>query len=340
MTSNVALGHSTGLSFFEKQSCMFKIGCPSVSIYFVCLTSLILTYGCAHPQLLNSDTPPSRHRLLLPNTENGQHRPGQPAKNHASNPSNSATSINLTGHWRVGFQANQEKLSSTFDIAQNGNSFQGGGVDDQTGNAFKIQDGRIKGAEVAFIKRYENLNNPPVRYIGRFSVLNDSSYQGPYMAGQYSANLSGGVFSGEWEAAMVASEAPAAASAPAPAENQTPIEAPAPAQPRQDRAPDLSGKWDVGFEYNFKTIHSIMFLEQDHGKLTGHGIDTSTNEKFVIAKGWYHFPHVTMIRLYPKNKRELAFKANVSNISDSDYQGPYLKGKTQGGGDWEAQLVK
>ncbi len=319
--------------------------------FLACLGLVILTYGCTHPELLNTGSSAPRHRLLLPNTVAssgsavGLNRGGQPGKppiNHSANPSNAKPSINLTGRWRVGFQANQEKLSSSLEIAQNGNGFQGRGVDDQTGNAFKIEEGRIDGTQLAFVKKYENINSPPVRYTGRFSILNDPSYQGPYMAGQYSAKLPGGLFSGEWEAAMVEANQPAQTSNAQINSNEGKgsRKPPNTASFAQDHAPDLSGKWDVGYEYDFKTIHSTMFLEQYGGKLSGHGIDSSTNEKFVISKGWYHYPQMTIVRSYPKSRRALIFKAEVTNVRDSDYQGPYLKGKTQGGGDWEAQLVK
>jgi hypothetical protein len=30
----------------------------------------------------------------------------------------------------------------------------------------------------------------------------------------------------------------------------------------------------------------------------------------------------------------------VTYVNDRDYQGPYLNGKTQGGGTWEAEMIK
>ena len=41
-----------------------------------------------------------------------------------------------------------------------------------------------------------------------------------------------------------------------------------------------------------------------------------------------------------KPVREMTFKAEVSIANDKDYQGPYLSGKTDGGGNWEAELIK
>jgi hypothetical protein len=84
----------------------------------------------------------------------------------------------------------------------------------------------------------------------------------------------------------------------------------------------------------------------------GHGVDDN-HERFIIEKGWYHFPKLTLIRKYAKSApikakgkthegkpaREMTFKADVSWANDKDYQGPYLGGKTDGGGNWEAELV-
>jgi hypothetical protein len=88
-----------------------------------------------------------------------------------------------------------------------------------------------------------------------------------------------------------------------------------------------------------------MYIEQEGDRVTGHGVDENTREKFVIEKGWYHYPKLTIIRKYLKKQGaardySMAFKADVSVVKDSDYQGPYLAGETQGGGRWEAQLVK
>ena len=89
-----------------------------------------------------------------------------------------------------------------------------------------------------------------------------------------------------------------------------------------------------------------MFLEQEGDRITGHGVDLNTKEKFTIEKGWYHYPKITIIRKYTKGKnqatstRTMAFKASVSFVNDKDYQGPYMSGKTQGGGNWEAQRVE
>ncbi len=87
---------------------------------------------------------------------------------------------------------------------------------------------------------------------------------------------------------------------------------------------------------------------QENNKLKGHGIDHSTKENFVIEEGWYKFPKVTLIRKYAairskkvnKPERKMTFKADVNWVTDSDYDGPYMQGKTDGGGNWEAQIVR
>ena len=63
----------------------------------------------------------------------------------------------------------------------------------------------------------------------------------------------------------------------------------------------------------------------------------NTNEKFSIPKGWYYYPKLTIVCHYEKGKaaaatRDLKVKANVGS-------GPSLKGETQFGGSWSANIV-
>ncbi len=138
---------------------------------------------------------------------------------------------------------------------------------------------------------------------------------------------------GPWEAVMLVNQA-----APSKSENQVNL-------PTVSN-PELSGKWTVGYEYNFSNFHSTMYLEQEGSKISGHGIDTESKEKFEISHGWYKFPNLTIVRQYKKGKglaksnRQMTFKAQVSYVNGPDYQGPYLNGKTEGGGTWEAELIK
>ncbi|RTL34914.1 MAG: hypothetical protein EKK48_30515 [Candidatus Melainabacteria bacterium] len=261
----------------------------------------------------------------------------------------------VAGDWKVGFQFNTSTLNSTFHLDQVGQTFKGTGTDDQDGNAFTIEKGTVANGQVHFFKQYQG--NPPVEYSGKLEIQDDATYHGPYMSGDYTTASNGKIISNIWEAQMILPNNGLAGAPPpdqAPPNQAPPPDQQAPQQPERtllsnwpaDRAPHLSGKWDVGYEYNFKTMRSSMFIEQDGDRITGHGVDLNTKEKFTIEKGWYHYPKITIIRKYTKGKnqasssRTMAFKASVSFVNDKDYQGPYMSGKTQGGGNWEAQRVE
>lgn len=261
----------------------------------------------------------------------------------------------VAGDWKVGFQFNTSTLNSTFHLEQVGTKFHGTGTDDQDGAKFTIENGVVSNGTVRFFKQYQG--SPPVEYSGKLEVQDDASYHGPYMSGDYTTASNGKIISNIWEAQMIlpdgaAASQPPGGQSPEPVAQQPPAgQPPEPSRPLLanwpvDRAPHISGKWDVGYEYNFKTMHSSMFIEQEGDRITGHGIDLNTKEKFTIEKGWYHFPKLTIVRKYTKGKnqatstRTMAFKAQVSFVNDKDYQGPYMTGKTQGGGNWEAQRVE
>jgi hypothetical protein len=292
---------------------------------------------------------------------------GQPAASGGNSQQPAASGqLSLTGDWQFGFQFENSTLQSSVHLDQQGQTFTGSGKDDQTGMQFTIEQGTLNGSQVQFYKKYSG-NAPEVEYTGTLEMANDSSYNGPYMHGEYTAAKAGKIVSNIWEAEL----APAGAAQPAPQPNVSPLQSQLPQQqapPSQsssmlDKTPELSGKWNVGYEYNFKTIHSTMWLEQDRDLITGHGIDHETGQKFVLAHGWYHYPKLTLILKWPPAKqtkmvkgkgkhpkpvkasvmvpeRTMMFKARVSNVNDRDYQGPYLNGKTQGGGNWEAQMYK
>jgi hypothetical protein len=259
--------------------------------------------------------------------------------------------VKIGGAWKVGFQFGKKNLTSTVTFIQEGNAFHGEGQDDQTKKHFAIEQGQIEGDNIRFSKNYNDHENQPVDYTGTFQILKVPNYAGPYLSGRYQCGKNNRIISGDWEAEPVADK-PDAANEPVTNEQSKPLSennptpnAPPPAEAPTDHAPQLSGKWNVGFEYDFKTVHSTMYLEQDKGTLTGHGFDEETKEKFVITKGWYNYPRITLVRSYAKSKssgisRTVTFRATVTSVNDKDYQGPYLRGKTQGGGDWEAQLIK
>jgi hypothetical protein len=248
------------------------------------------------------------------------------------------SAVDMTGDWEVAFLFGEKTMKSTLRLQQQGNEFSGEGADEDTGRAFQVQEGTVDNGQVFFKKFYpgSDPNTAGIEYAGTVKIVNDQDYKGPYMQGEYTTLINGQEVKGQWEGQKMQQQAP-------PQTSGAP-EAPAPAA-GSDKAPDLSGKWKVGYEYNFKTITSTMYLEQDGGKLIGHGVDSNTKEKFTVEKGWYNFPKVTLIRHYAKGKgaaaeRRMTFKAQVENVRDKDYQGPYMSGKTEGGGAWEAQMVK
>ncbi len=295
----------------------------------------------------------------------GRHSGGQPQQVQQqappnNNPEEAAKNGMLNGEWRLGFKYNGQTFNASMTIKQNGSSFSGTGKEDESGNDFVIQQGHVSGDQITFVKKYQgkNASIPAIQYAGAITIANEQNYQGPYLSGDYSLpQKDGTTLNSEWDAVQDNSAAQSQGQpsqeeqAPA-AQPQQPVE-PSQNTSRPDRAPDLSGKWNVGYEYHFGTVHSVMFLEQDHNKIVGHGID-DTKEKFVIEKGYYSFPKLTLIRKYPKQEaikvkgkthegkpeRQMTFKADVSLANDKDYQGPYLSGKTEGGGAWEAELIK
>jgi hypothetical protein len=318
-------------------------------------TSLIVVAatlsGCMQKISLSpkSDTPAPTHqnlsgrRVLLTEPPPGAQSKPPPPPKQAPPPEAPKVPVKLSGTWKIGFLFGTKNYTSTINLTQDGNSFHGTGTDDDSNLAFAIEQGTINGQQVSFIKTYSDGKHQAIEYDGTFQVVNDPNYSGPYMSGEYQLASHGKPVSSIWEAEVVTDQKPQANSQTPP---QNPPPSPPPEAPPPPKHPQLSGKWNVGYEYNFKTIHSIMYLEQDGGKLTGHGFDQNTKEKFVITKGWYNYPRVTVVRKYLKGKggaaseREMTFKATVTWVSAPDYQGPYLNGKTQGGGAWEAELLK
>lgn len=295
------------------------------------LAMIIVLGGCTHVSLKDTNHKSQPHRLLTDSVPLD------------SSPTVSPNQVvSLTGKWRLGFQNGNKNLSSTININQSGANFAGDGIDDQSQRHFLIDEGTINGSQIAFVKIYDD-NKLKVAHRGDLSTLNEGDYHGPYMGGEYQTNFQGKPLQGQWEAAMVSNDGIHLSSPQTAQEIQAPSQPP-PAQ--TNKVPDLSGKWNVGFEYNFKTVHSVMYLEQEGNKITGHGVDVDGKEKFVLTKGLYQFPHLTFVRKYNqgtglgKNATEMTFKGIVSVVHDQDYQGPYLNGKTSGGGLWEAELVK
>ena len=358
-----------GLSSLSGSNACPKVAKPiSVKLtrYFVgllCFSSLCLS-SCGQVKApggipAGTDAGPAQHG----GRKQAQQPQEAPPPAPPANPEEAAKNGMLNGEWRLGFKYNGQTFNASMTLKQNGGSFTGKGKEDESGNDFVIEQGRISGDQLTFVKKYlgKNASIPPIQYAGAITIANEQNYQGPYLSGDYSLpQKDGSAVNSEWDAVQDNSAAQAAAQAPPPPqEEQAPPPQPQqPVQPSQntsrlDKAPDLSGKWNVGFEYHFGTVHSVMFLEQDHDKFAGHGIDDN-KEKFVIEKGWYNFPKLTLVRKYPKQdpikvkgkthegkpEHSITFKGTVSLANDKDYQGLYMSGKTEGGGQWEAEQFK
>lgn len=268
---------------------------------------------------------------------------GNPKPATTGTQSTTAASIDLAGPWQISYEVSGEPKSAHVTFNQTGNTFQGTGNDDHDSQSFVIDGGVIQGTKVSFNKRYhydENPNLPPLVYVGNFEMANTESYKGPYMSGTYSLTKGGQSIGGAWDA-----QKPGGDGGQAPAQQETP---PPPQQGSAGRQPHLSGKWDAGYEFEFKTVHSYIYLEQDNGKITGHGIDKNSKETFSVV-GTYKYPNVKLIVKYnavkgPKGKnkpeRKLEFRGTAAAVNDAEYQGVRLEGKTNGGGAWMAELVK
>lgn len=253
----------------------------------------------------------------------------------------SSDALSLDGYWKLAFLfKDKQTYKSSIHLTQQADKFSGQGTDDADGKPFVIENGSISGGTVSFQKRYEGSNDPPIQYNGKVEMVNDATYKGPYMEGKYSVLVNGQEVGDIWQAEIDQQQAQSGQEQPPPEQQQE--------EPPSDRIPHLSGKWECAYEADFKTIKSSMYLEQEGDMIKGHGVDQNTKEKFIIEKGWYHYPKLTLVRKYAEVKgkkgskpaRTLVFKATVSNIKDKDYDGPYMTGKTQGGGSWEAQLVR
>jgi len=252
------------------------------------------------------------------------------------------TDTPVAGNWQVSYSVGGETRSAHMNISQNGATFQGLGIDDSDQQNFVIDAGSLNGKSVSFHKRYhvdENPNLPPIVYTGTFEMAKGADYTGPYMSGTYKRVKNGQTTEGQWDAEIASGGAVASAHTQ---------EAPPPPVNTNHR-PHLSGKWDAGYEFEFKTVRSSMYLEQDGTKITGHGMDRSSKEAFTI-KGNYKFPDIKMwvkylpVKASGKNKakgeRSLEFRGKAAVVNESDYQGTRMEGKTNGGGMWMAEQVK
>ena len=301
---------------------------------------------------------------LLPKPGGQGQQPGQqqPTGNSSNAPS-------LAGYWKINYTVNNKPMVASARLTQSGNSFEGAGTDDHNSSPFNIAEGKVTSAgEVRFYKKYAGKKSAPIEYTGKMRMVDAMGYKGPYMEGEYVTAFNGKIIEGKWEAqtsAIADPSAPPGGQAPTqqapqqemPGQEAPPDQASQQAPPQQQEqppaqqqpvdaahAPHLSGKWNTGFIYHGKPIHSKMYIEQENGKVWGHGFDEETKEKFSL-KGWYSFPKLQFVRKYEKSKgaktsKELTFRANVSVVNDGSYSGPYLEGETTLGERWEAQAYR
>lgn len=286
---------------------------------------------------------------------------GQAQQGGGSAPSNAP---NIAGYWKINYTVSNKPMTASARITQTGNNFQGTGSDDHNSSPFNITEGKVTGSgEVRFYKKYSTGKGAPIEYNGKMRMVDAMGYKGPYMEGEYVTAFNGKIIEGKWEAQTSAISDPS----PPPAQGQQqmpnqqiqqqmppdqgqpqgppPDQGPPPQQSADpSKAPHLSGKWNMGFLYHGKTIHSTMYIEQEAGNVRGHGFDEETKEKFTL-KGWYSFPKLQFVRKYEKAKgaktsKELTFRANVSILNEGSYSGPYLEGETTLGERWEAQAFR
>jgi len=315
---------------------------------FLVLTASLVMGGCAQVSL------------------SGKKEPGG-AGQQGGNASNAPS---VAGYWKINYTVKNKPMVASARLTQSGNSFEGSGTDEHNNAPFSIAEGKITSSgEVRFYKKYGGAKSTPIEYTGKMRMVDANGYKGPYMEGEYVTAFNGNIIQGKWEgqtSAIADPSPPATGQEPA---QQMPEQAPAAQQmpqaepmqqeqapPQQEQpppqqqpmdashAPHLSGKWNTGYMYHGKTIHSKMYIEQDAGKVWGHGVDDETKEKFSL-KGWYSFPKLQFVRKYEKAKgaktsKELTFRANVSVVNDGSYSGPYLEGETTLGERWEAQAYR
>lgn len=292
---------------------------------------------------------------------------GQPGQKQEQTPAANVGDVpSIAGYWKINYTVNNKPMVASARITQAGNTFQGQGTDDHNNSPFNIAEGKMTSSgEIRFFKKYTSKKATPIEYTGKIRMVDAMGYKGPYLEGEYVTAFNGNIIQGKWEAQTSAVADPnPPAPVQDPAQQQMPQQPQQPMQqdpgmqqpPPQDQpppqqqpvdaahAPHLSGKWNTGFIYHGKPIHSKMYIEQEAGKVWGHGFDEETKEKFTL-KGWYSFPKLQFVRKYEKAKgaktsKELTFRANVSVVNDGSYSGPYLEGETTLGERWEAQAYR
>ena len=281
---------------------------------------------------------------------------------------NSASPPVVDGDWEVDYEYGGSTYIGNVTFSQSGTALAGSGAD-QDGKQWQLDAGQIQGTKVAFGKKYAGSTSQPVIYTGELKYLQLPEYTGWAMEGTYSAQSPDGKsITGKWVANPTA-PAPVAESAPSePGQGPGPGKAlggaEAAASHQVDhigdaRPSDISGHYDGSYNFNFKKIKSKMWIESDCKKVIGRGYDIlekvsvktkakgkdkvkeqDINEHFIIEKGWYDYPKVTLIRQYIKGRgaretRTVIFRGQLS----SNGRDIVMKGETQFGGSWDARRL-
>lgn len=317
------------------------------------LIALILATGLSACQKIslsgNSKTPPPGNQTpaIMPMPGTNQN-PSPASPGGATQAPDGSGPPPLADEWEIDFTVpNGDAQISNVVFSQQGKVLVGDGTD-QSGRPWQIQDGVVNGTNVTFSKIYTDREQPPINYIGQLKFESSPEFTGWLMEGTYTA--ANGSVSGKWvsnptggggQAPAEDPGAPAAPGQPQVAGTPTPPTQPVPDHIGDDKPKDVSGKYYVSYQYNFKTIKGHMWLEHDGNKLGGHGIDTSTSEAYTITAGKYNYPDISFTRSYEKGKnvkvaRKVLFRAKIS--SDGHLIG--MKGETQFGGRWEAKLAR
>ncbi len=320
------------------------------ALFTTTLLALVLSTGCTGCTQIKLSGTGKSGNVPQPMPMTG----GSPsAQTPASAPPNGAAPPPLQDEWEVDFTVpNGDAQISTVVLSQQGNALVGDGTD-QSGRTWQLQEGQVNGLNVTFSKVYtDRPDSPPINYVGQLKYEQSPEFTGWLMEGTYSVKTANGVVQGKW-----VSNPTGASGTEAPAETtEQPTEAPppagqpaAPAPPSKplpdhigdDKPTDLTGKYFVSYQYNFKNVKGHMFLEHDGGKLGGHGVDTSNNESYNLESGKYKYPDISFIRCYvkgkgAKNTRKVLFRATIS----SDAHMIIMKGETQFGGRWDAKLAR
>jgi hypothetical protein len=250
----------------------------------------------------------------------------------------------IEGDWKITFLYLDQPHESTVTFAQKGKALEGQGTD-EGGKQFFVK-GTVDGKQVRFTKQYLDADPsvPPIDYAGQISYEDDEDYKGWKMDGHYKATVKDQPVDDKW----VAVNAKALADFEA-KQQQAQQQAQQQQEQQQQQTSDttngagevpasLTGTYRVAYDYNFNHIDTRLFLTQNANKLTGDGVDRTTNEYFVITKGFYSPPRIMIVCHYEKGKHA-RFTRDITIKGEVEPSGS-IKGETQFGAAWTATMIK